>query len=77
MVVSFRHLKYKLFPPEDGDGVKVSLTNVGAVVRFVGLGWFGGTRRRRKYSGLCSCCGRWRSENAYLAPSCVLILHNL
>lgn len=50
------YLKHKLFPSEDGNGVKVSLTDVWAVF---GSGYFGGTRwwRRRRSSRLGACSG--------------------
>lgn len=51
------YLKDKLFPSKDGDGVKVTLTDVRAVLRpgyFGGAGWWG----RRRSSRLGACGGR-------------------
>lgn len=62
MLLCQMYLKYKHFPSEGGDGVKVSLTDVwavGGLVRNVGLG---GSRRRRGRPRLCSCEKDWSIE---------------
>lgn len=50
------YLKYKLFPSEDSDGVKVSLADVWADVR---SGWLCRSRRgRRRGSSRLGSCGK-------------------
>lgn len=49
------YLKYKLFPSEDSDGVKVSLTDVWPVIWLAGVGRLRGPGRGRRTPGLGSC----------------------
>lgn len=53
----FWYLKYKLFPSEDGNGVKVSLTDVWAMLWSGYLRW-ARWRRRRRSPRLGPCGGK-------------------
>lgn len=54
-IKGFLYLKYKLLPSQDGDGVKMSLTDVRAFIRLVRLRRPCGTRGRRGDSRFNTC----------------------